>query len=238
MARKLRIAIAAVDKAGIGVSVLRAMADKEATPFYGVDEYRNARLIGAYHAHKGAGEEWLRSWFQTLGFRDGAYIRTYEAKGEWGRTDLVSAYDLGAKLGQGIAMGIMPGMSSYLADMQRQQAEAQLREEYDRANAEAAGMTKFGVNLDEALDAAVMLAAAGKFSIASDPGDLDDMLIILERIKLRATLERCHLPSVVACWVAGHLPAWLLPTVLYYRLQMLAASDGDVLLRWWRKLRG
>lgn len=68
--------------------------------------------------------------------------------------------------------------------------------------------------------------------------DLDDYLIILERIKLRSVLEKRHLPSVVACWIARHLPAWLLPAVLYYRLQMLAASDGDVLLRWWRKIRG
>ena len=189
--RDLRITIAASGRSGADVSALRALLDREATPFYGTDEYRNARLIGAYHAHKGAGEEWLRSWSQTLGFRDSAYIRIYEAKGEWGRTDMVSAYDLGAKLGQGIAMGIMPGMSSYLVDAQRQHAEAQLREEYGRANAEW----------------------------ARSHGDLDDTLIILERIKLRAVLERCRLPSVAACWVAGHLPAWLLPAVLYYRLR-------------------
>lgn len=203
MARDLHVTINA-DTSRLE-NALRVATGREAIHFYGVDEYHNARLIGAYHAHKGAGAEWLLSWLLTLGLRDKAYIRIYEAKGEWGRTDLVSTYDLGAKLAQGITMGIMPGMSFYLADMQQRHMEAQLREEQ------------------------------GETVIAEwvyDPGTFDDTLIILERIKLRTVLEKCYLPLVAACWVASRLPSWLLPAVLYCRLQMQMAHEGDIIRKW------
>lgn len=62
---------------------------KTTAPDYGSDERHNARLCGGYHAHKGAGEEFLRQWKSRLSWRDRVWVQFYEQRGEWGHWDFV-----------------------------------------------------------------------------------------------------------------------------------------------------
>lgn len=60
---------------------------KTTAPNYGNDERHNARLCGGYHAHKGAGEEFLRQWKSRLSWKDRLWVQFYEQRGEWGHLD-------------------------------------------------------------------------------------------------------------------------------------------------------
>lgn len=82
---------------------------KPAAPDYGSDDLRNARLVGAYHAHKGAGGKYLHQWKTSLNFQDRLWIGIYEHQGRWGNTTThppafaaavvgLSGYYVGAKL--------------------------------------------------------------------------------------------------------------------------------------------
>ena len=152
----------------------------------------NARLIGAYHAHKGAGGEWCTRWWQSLGLRDAAFIRQYERRGEWGRIDLRPAIE--ERFGPGIALG--------------QAATA-----FSNFSIAAAIAVKDIENTFAGFGASVNDGAAG--ALFTDA----DNIVIIERIKLRLWLESFCIPSEVACWIAGNLPAWALPAVLYSRLK-------------------
>lgn len=54
--------------------------------------------------------------------------------------------------------------------------------------------------------------------------DLEQDLLILQRIKLRKALESLLIPAVIACWLAAHWPAWAFLTMLYYRLKRYSES--------------
>jgi len=54
--------------------------------------------------------------------------------------------------------------------------------------------------------------------------DLEQDLIILQRIKMRRQLEVCFVPVVVACWLARVWPDWAFLSVLYYRLKRFSES--------------
>lgn len=91
---------------------------------YGTDDLHDARLIGAYHAHKALGNEWYRPWRDSLGIRDAGYIAAYELRGEWGRTDLRSGFDMGQQMMSGIMAGLVPGSTTRMIEMERAQQEA------------------------------------------------------------------------------------------------------------------
>lgn len=162
-------------------------------PNYGHDKYHNARLIGAYHAHRAFGGEVFAKWRQSLCLPDRIYVNAYESLGEWGRTDLnVFANDkvtmVGAALGASVAFS---GLATAMAKMS------------ENMRAAGAGFA------DDIWD------GVSKMDFIFCP----DSVVIIERIKLRCWLESIYVPSAVACWVAGNLPAWALPAVLYYRLK-------------------
>lgn len=54
--------------------------------------------------------------------------------------------------------------------------------------------------------------------------DLEQDLLILQRIKLRRRLEAILIPAIVACWVALIWPAWLFPVLWYYRLKRFSEN--------------
>jgi hypothetical protein len=151
------------------------------TPIY----RSNAALIGAYHAHKGAGYDYSLRWFQSLGLRDRKYIEAYEQLGEWGRTDLRTPYDIGVGMVFGISAGILPYTFTRVADAYRKQYE---------------------------LD---MIDAKWTPSSTPSSVDFEGAIEVIERLKLRRWLEAWRLPSSVACWLAKRWPKWALPLMLY-----------------------
>ena len=68
--------------------------------------------------------------------------------------------------------------------------------------------------------------------------DFEQILITVERINLRHNLERAFIPVTVASWLAQYWPAWALLARLRVRLQNQMAHEGEIMLRWWRWLRG
>ena len=64
-----------------------------------------------------------------------------------------------------------------------------------------------------------MQVRQNRIDFIRDSDEFHADIVIIERIKLRCWLESFYTPSEVACWIAGHWPAWLLPAVLYYRLK-------------------
>lgn len=53
--------------------------------------------------------------------------------------------------------------------------------------------------------------------------DLEQDLLILQRINMRKALEK-DFQDWFACWLARIWPAWLFPAVLYYRLKRYSES--------------
>lgn len=143
---------------------------------YGDDDLHNARLVGAYHAHKALGNEWYRPWRDSLGFRDAGYIAAYELRGEWGRTDLRSGFDMGKQMMSGITAGLVPGLTTRMIEMERARVEQGVLQQ------------QACDNLAEARESIGFLSCK-------------DIIVAMRHLRLTVFLATLHVPESVIEWI-------------------------------------
>jgi len=200
-ARDIQIKITASPEASRKIGYLNQVLPSS-PPDYGDDDLHNARLVGAYHARKGAGGQYLARWKASLRAGDLVWIKEYERRGEWGNTSLPRYREPGLNAAIVTASGLAAAVTPFASAMQA------IGDQYEAA---FAGIGKAFAAAGEDL--------ARSFAAGLQPADPEEYLIIVERINLRHNLERLLIPSVVACWLAHRWPSWALPAVAWVRLR-------------------
>lgn len=184
-----------------------------------------ARLVGSYHAYKGAGDPAMfAAWLGGLGFDDLHFIQLYRAYGQAGPVDLdPPAFErVALSVAVGLALGNFPAAAAQL-----EAAEAAARAQ---AQVEAMGQTFAGAaqQLSEAFGALgrELAQALGPAFVEDGAGAIKRALELyetIERVALADQLRAAYVPGSMADWLAQHWPAWAIPRRM--RARVLDAWD-------------
>lgn len=203
-------------------------------PDFGNDDLHNARLVGAYHARRGAGGDYLDRWRRSLWANDFIWIMEYENRAEWGNTNIpgftrlpviMPHHRVTAEVDQRLIQicAILPrpylevkqGFTGWLPTTVYSAIEGA---DYCRQLA----MSDKPLPWEEGYGEEPVSSGHSLLRVIAD--DPEGFLIIVERINLRHNLERIMIPASVACWLAKRWPVWALPAVVWVRAK-----------RWWGK---
>ena len=202
--------------------MIETLIRDEATPISGAikgeqggaPRLHAARLVGSYHAYKGAGDPALfAAWLDGLAPDDLRFINAYRFYGQPGRLDIeparIESIALGMALGH--AWQNLPPVAQAWVNTAAEAAQA-------AAQLEARGQTvagamqdlsaafaNMGKQITEALGPA--LADGGAEAIKR----IKELYETIERVELADDLRAAYVPGPMADWLAQHWPAWAIP---------------------------
>ncbi len=227
--------------------MIKTMIRDEATPISGAikgdqasaPRLHEARLIGSYHAYKGAGDaDLFAAWLNSLAPDDLRFINAYRAYGQPGRLDV--EITLVERLALGMAFGhAWRNLPSVAVD----QLEAAAAAAQAAAELEALGVTVGGamrelnaafVNLGNQLAEAIGsgIGSAIRTGGADALKRLDELYETIERVELAEDLRAAYVPGPMADWMAQRWPAWAIPRRMRGRLLAAWAWLQDTVRGW------
>lgn len=223
--------------------MIETLIRDEATPISGAikgdqasaPRLHAARLVGSYHAYKGAGDPALfAAWLNGLAPDDLRFINAYRAYGQPGRLDInparLDAIALGLAFGH--AWRNLPSVAVY--QLEAAAAAAQAAAELEARGQTVAGamqdlsaaFARMGAQITEALGPA--LADGGADALKR----IKELYETIERVELADDLRAAYVPGPMADWLAQHWPAWAIPRRMRARVGAAWAWLQDTVRGW------